>query len=235
MSGWWEVALALVLFLVSHGLPVQPPVRTWLIRHLGRGVYLALYSTLSLVLLVWLVAAVGRAPYVELWAPAPWQRWVPFLAMPLACLLLALGLGARNPLSLGGRSEGFDPARPGLAGITRHPLLWALALWAAAHALANGDLAHVALFGAFALFSLLAGRAIDRRRQSALGPSKWRALAASAPFLPFGRLGQTRLAGWSAASLAVRLPAAALLFLALLHLHLPVIGVSPLPAEMLHG
>ena len=36
-----------------------------------------------------------------------------------------------------------------------HPMLWGIVFWAAAHLLANGDLASVLLFAAFLAFSLL--------------------------------------------------------------------------------
>ena len=67
--------------------------------------------------LAWLIAAAGWTPYVEVWAFAPWQMWVPNLVMPFACLLVAFGVGAANPLSFGGRAAArFDPERRGLAG-----------------------------------------------------------------------------------------------------------------------
>ncbi len=235
MSGWWEVLLALALFLASHALPARPGLRAALIERLGRGLYFSLYGLVSLVLLAWLILAVARAPYLELWPPAAWQLWVPFLVMPLACLLMALGFWAPNPLSLGGRERGFDPERPGIAGITRHPLLWAIALWAGAHLVANGDLAHLLLFGVFLVFALHGAAAIDRRRRAALGEAQWAALSAHAPFVPFGRLAAPRLAGWTILPLALRLLAALVLFMALLHLHQPVIGVSPLPLELAGG
>ncbi len=243
MSGWWKVILALAAFLASHGVPAIPGLRAAPIAGLGRRCYIALCSLLSLLLLAWSILAVGRAPSVEPWPLQPWHHWVPFFAMPFVCLLAVLGLGV--PLSLGGRAEGFDPERPGIAGIARHPLLWAFALWAfalwafapwaGAHALARGDLAHVALFSAFALFSLPGARAIDRRRQRQLGLKAWQAPAVDAPFFPFGRLGRTRLAGWASVSLVLRLRLALLLFPGLVALHPPVIGASPLPPGLGHG
>lgn len=235
MSGWGEVLAAFAVFLLSHALPAQPAVREVLVGRLGRGPYLALYSAVSLLVLAWLILAVGRAPYIALWPFQPWQLWAPLIAMPFVCLLASFGLGVANPLSLGGHETGFDPERPGIAGITRHPLLWALALWAGAHALAKGNLAHVALFGTFTLFALLGAWAIDRRRQRRMGIETWQTLARHAPFFPFGRLSETRLAGWSLPSLVLRLAVAILVFLGFLALHIPVIGLSPLPQGLVHG
>lgn len=228
MGGWGEFAGAFGVFLLSHALPARPALRRRLAGALGERAYLALYSLLSVAALAWLVAAAGRAPYLPLWEMAPWQWWVPNLAMPLACLLVAFGTAAPNPLSLGGRTAGYDPEHPGIAGLTRHPLLWALALWAGAHVVPNGDLAHLLLFGGFAGFALLGMWAIDRRRRRQLGAEAWARLALRTSFLPGAALAAGR---WRPATLptALRLAAAALLWIALLLLHGPVIGVTPFP------
>lgn len=228
MGGWGELFVAFAAFLLSHALPARPALRRPLTAALGERGYILAYSLVSLAALAWLVAAAGRAPYVALWGPASWRAWVPNLAMPAACLLVAFGLGAPNPLSLGGRADGFDPERPGVAGVARHPLLLALALWAGAHAVANGDLAHVALFGAFAGFALLGMRIIDRRRRRLMGAGEWGRLAARTSAWPLAALIDGR---WrpSAPPAIGRLCAGLLLWLSLLALHAPVVGVSPLP------
>ena len=154
LTGWNELIFAFALFFLSHIIPVRPTIREWLIRHIGKALYLAAYSVLSIILFVWLIVAVGRAPYLPLWPFAPWQLWIPNVAMPFACLLLTFGMAVPNPLSIASRNdEHFDPDHPGIAGVTRHPVLWAAALWAIAHIVPNGDLAHVLLFGLFGAFS----------------------------------------------------------------------------------
>lgn len=228
MRGWGEFIAAFLAFLLSHALPARPLLRQRLTARMGERGYLALYSLASLAVLAWLVAAAGRAPYVPLWTTEPWHYAVPNLAVPLACLLVAFAAGAPNPLSFGGPATGFDPARPGIAGLARHPLLLAIGLWALAHAVPNGDLAHVVLFGSFAGFALLGMLAIDRRKRRRLGAPAWEALAARTSLWP----GAALLAGrWrpSAPPSAARLAAGLLLWLLLLLLHRPVIGVSPLP------
>jgi len=228
-GGWGEFVAAFLLFLLTHALPARPALRRPLVLALGELGYLALYSLGSIAVLAWLIAAAERAPFVEVWGASPWQRWVPSLAMPLACLLAAFGLGVPNPLSFGGSAGGFDPERPGIAGLVRHPLLWAIALWAASHAVPNGDLAHLLLFGTFTGIALLGMAAIDRRKRRQMGEAEWARLAARTAFWPFAALisGRWRPAGWRADP--VRLAAAVLLWLALLMLHRPVIGLSSLP------
>lgn len=227
MTGWTEFALAFLAFFLAHALPVRPPVKALLVAGLGARGFTLAYSLLSLALLAWLIVAAGRAPVLPLWSWAPWQAYVSLAVLPLACLLVTLSLGRPNPFSFGGlHNERFDPARPGLIRWTRHPLLLALALWAAAHIPPNGELAHVLLFGAFAGFALLGMRLIDRRKRRQMGPA-WRDTlrqmrqgATAAPADPTTS---------RAPDLALRLAAAALLYLLLLLLHPQLFGVSPLP------
>jgi uncharacterized membrane protein len=232
MTGWLEMAAAFALFLALHSLPARPPIRTRLVHALGEAGYLVLYSLVSLLALAWLVVAAGRAPYVELWAFALWHLWVPNLAMPAASVLVAFGAAACNPLSFGGRTpRKFDPDRPGIAGITRHPLLWALALWSASHLLPNGDLAHVLLFGGFTAFALLGMWAIDKRFKRTLGTDEWTRLARRTSLVPFAAGGRWRPSGVDVnAEFVMRLLGAAALYALLLSLHEPIIGVAPFPA-----
>lgn len=220
---WSEFLAAFAVFFLSHSLPVRPPIKPWLVGRLGpRGFTLA-YSGLSLAVLAWLITAAGRAPPVALWVWSPWQSTLALVAMAPVCLLLAFTLGRPNPLSFGGSgNEAFDPARPGVVRSTRHPLLVALALWAAAHVPPNGDLAHVVLFGLFAGFALLGMRIVDRRKRRLMGTQEWQALVQAVrrgPVIP-------RPVSWPAA--ALRLGLAALLYAGLLAAHPWLFGVSPL-------
>ena len=231
-NGWLDMAIAFVLFLGSHSLPARPTARRRLVGALGEGGYLALYSVVSLLALAWLIVAAGRAPYVELWPFAPWQLWVPNLAMPLVCLVVTFGIATPNPLSFGGRArQRFDPEKPGIAGITRHPLLWALVLWSASHLLPNGDLAHVLLFGGFAVFAVLGMLMMNKRFKRTLGNAEWERLARRTSLVPFAALadGRWRPVGVDASEITVRLFAAGSLYLMFLSVHELLLGVSPFP------
>lgn len=227
MMAWSEYLLALAAFVASHFLPRLGGLREGLIGLLGRRVYFAAYGLLSLALLVWLIIAAGRAPYVELWPQLPWTRWVPNLAMPLAFVMVTCG-GGLSAVTLGGRSKAaFDPARPGFAAISRHPLFLSLALWSGAHLFPNGDLAHVILFGSFLVMALAAVAAFDARARRSLGERATAYFGATA-LLSLGPLFDP---GWRRANLR-RLALGAALGLVLwqgaLHLH-ALAGVSPLP------
>lgn len=228
-ADWGNFILALAAFFLTHLIPSRFGLRDRLIAALGRGVYFTLYSLVSIAILVWVVAAAGAAPYVALWDAEPWQFYVPNLVMPVVCLLLVFGLTSPNPLSLGAGARGFDPAHPGIAGFTRHPVLWAALLWALAHLVPNGDLAHVVVFGLFALLALGGMLVLDRRARRRLGADRWQVLAASTSLLPFAALLRRRTGFRPHWAVLLRLVGAVLVYFALLHGHEAVIGVSPFP------
>lgn len=147
---WAEFSIALAAFLGSHVIPAR--FRAPLIARFGKRAYVIGYSILSLALLYWLIVASGRAPYVELWPQEPWMRWLVNLAMPLAVLAAAVA---------------------GMAG-----LMAGFALWAGAHLVANGDLAHGILFGLMLIYALF-GLGICLRRGVALRLAWPRLLAAA--------------------------------------------------------
>jgi uncharacterized membrane protein len=138
------------------------------------------------------------------------------------CVILALSIGRPNPFSFGGaRNDQFDPAQPGIVRLSRHPLLLALALWAAAHVVPNGDLAHVILVGTFAAFALLGGRLIDRRKRREMGP-EWQRMRDRVVDAPF-------LSASPSVGTLLRLAEGITLYGALLWAHPFLFGVSPLP------
>lgn len=169
--GWLTLCLAFAAFFASHSVPLRPQLRAHLVARLGARGFSFAYSALSLVMLTWLVRAARNAPFVPLWDPSIWLTRLTIIMMLIVCVLLSLTIGRPNPFSFGGRhNETFNPERPGIVRLTRHPILLCLTLWACAHILANGDLAHVILFGTFAGFAQIGMRIINRRKVRESGP-----------------------------------------------------------------
>jgi uncharacterized membrane protein len=180
-----EFFAALAVFVLAHSVPARPVLRGQLVDALGRRTYLTLYSALSLALLAWLISAAIRAPEIVIWQQAPWQAILALIAAPIALALIFAGLIKPNPLSVSFRAEGYDPARPGLLGITRHPVLWGFGLWGGAHIVSNGDLVSIILFGAMTFFALFGTITLDRRKVRTMGEAEWRRLAAGTANVPF--------------------------------------------------
>ena len=64
MSSFW---IAFAAFVLSHSVLVRPALRLRLVALLGRRIYLAIYSALSLGLLIWLLYESLQAPRTPLW------------------------------------------------------------------------------------------------------------------------------------------------------------------------
>jgi uncharacterized membrane protein len=221
-GGVGHLVLAVAAFVAAHSLTSLRPLRHAIEARLGRRGFTIAYSILSTALLVWVVAAALDAPTIVLWTQEPWMRWAPVSAMCIACPLLVVGLATPNPFSLGAAAKRFDPARPGILRLTRHPAIWALALWSGAHLLPNGTLGGVVLFAPLFIMSVLGPRVLDRKRRQSLGLEEWRKLAQP-------------LAGpidWRAMAAEIGLikPVAGLALVGvLMALHPLVIGRSPYP------
>jgi uncharacterized membrane protein len=224
-NDWGGFALAMAVFLGAHAIPVQPRLKGPMVALLGRAGFGIAYSILSTGLLVWVIVAAGRAPWVPLWYAAPWQTHVALGLMLAACLLVAYAIAGRNPFSFGSRAAPFDPEHPGIAGVSRHPVLLALGLWGGAHMLANGDLAHVLLFGTMAGFALLGMPMIDRRKRREWGQETWQARARNTSVIPLSALFTGR---WKPQSRPGLRPfiAGLTVWAALILLHPLVIGVA---------
>lgn len=220
--GWIGFTAVFAAFYILHSVPVRPPVRPWLVAWLGHAGFGAAYSALSLAMLAAVFIAAARAPFVLLWPEPPWAGWLVLAAMFTAGLILGLGLFRPNPFSFGGRNNAaFDPARPGLLRCLRHPVLAAFLLWAGAHLVVNGDLAHVVMFGSFALFALFGMRLIDRRRQREMGVETWRDLVAEMRAAPVPPIGAAAARGAAALAAAC----AGVLVLMMLHPYFAGVGV----------
>ena len=225
MSALW---LAAAVFVGLHLVP-STPLRPLLHKVLGESAYLGIFSVVAGAAILWLAMAYARAPFVELWPSVPALRIVPLVAMPLVLVLLVCGYTTRNPTAVMQEKHFHapDPA-PGILKVTRHPIMWAVALWALSHLVTRGDIASLILFGSLGALALLGMPLMDQRRAVRLGPL-WGTFALTTSAIPFRAAleGRTRISlrdiGWWRIGLGLALYAAFLAF------HATVIGVSPWP------
>jgi len=189
-----NLALAVLAFVGGHFLLSSPPVRKPLAVRVGEPAFFAFYSSLMVAAFVWMVKAFLAAPLIPLWGVPPAARLIPLIVMPFACLLLVGSLTGRNPtMIMQSVATSGDPA-PGVLKITRHPMMWAIGLWALAHLIVNGDAAALLLFGGIAVLALPGTLAIDAKRH-ARDPEGFARLAAKTSNVPLAALlaGRARL------------------------------------------
>src|SRR5471032_164313 len=144
-----------VVFHGSHIALSSTRLRGNLRGQLGERGYLALYSLVSLATFAWFVTAYIHAPVLIVWRAAAWTVLVPLVFMPFASILLIAGYSTPNPTAVGmERVAGDDDPAPGIMRVTRHPIMWAIGLWALSHLSVNGDLASLLFFGSLAALAL---------------------------------------------------------------------------------
>lgn len=221
-----DIVVAALFFVGTHIGIAATPLRAELIDRVGERLYRVLYSLVSMVALVWLVIAYGRAPTAPLSFGATWLAGLPILIMPVAFLLLVTALSQPNPTAVGQTPDpdAPEPAR-GMLRVTRHPMMWGVALWAASHLFVNPDTASVVFFGAFVALALGGAVSLDQRRSRENAPG-WGVFLQRTSFLPFAAIveGRQRFVwaeiGWA------RLGAALVLYALFLALHPWLFGVS---------
>jgi uncharacterized membrane protein len=147
--------IGLIVFLGAHVFVSMRGEREALIKRIGRGPYLGLFTLVSIVGLV--LIGYGFARYraeglIPLWYPPAWTRHIVVALMWPASIAVVAAYIPGN-----------------IKRVLKHPMLVGVKLWALAHLCANGDVGGIILFG-----SVLAWAVYDRitlkRRADAGGP-----------------------------------------------------------------
>ena len=146
------LVLGLVIFLGVHSVRMLADGwRTRTRARMGEGAYKGFYSLASVLgfaLIVWGFGVARQQP-VLLWSPPVAMRHVAALLTLISFVLLAAAYVPGN----------------GIKARVHHPMVLGVKVWALAHLLANGTLAHVVLFGSFlawAVWNFIASRKRDR-------------------------------------------------------------------------
>ena len=180
------LVLATVVFLVTHYVS-STPLRPGLVALLGENGYLGLYTLISLVTLGWAIWAYIKAPYERMWVGDEFKVWAVVL-MPVSLVLIACGALIRNPSAVRQESalRAMDEPR-GILRVTRHPILWGIALWAAVHLIARGDMASAILFGGLLLLAISGTVLQDWRKDRMIGVD-WQRFASVTSNVPFAAI-----------------------------------------------
>lgn len=219
------LALAAAVFLATHYVS-STPLRSGLVGLLGDKTYLGVYAFVSFCVLGWMIWAYTKAPFERLWVGDEFKVWVVVL-MPVSLVFLMCGLLSRNPSAVRQESALRSMGEPrGILRITRHPVQWAIALWAVLHLIVRGDTASVIFFGSLAFLAISGTLLIDARKNRTIGVD-WQRFAATTSNVPFAAILKGRNQyrfdeiGWP------RVAAGLALYLALVFVHPYVFGAQP--------
>lgn len=146
--------LGLIIFLGVHSVRiVADDWRTHSRARIGNLPWEGIFSAIALLglgLIVWGFGLARQQP-VQLWSPPVGMRHLASLLTLISFVLLAAAYVPRNLVKT----------------YTHHPMVLAVKVWALAHLLANGNSAHVLLFGSFLVWAIIDFGAARRRDRTA--------------------------------------------------------------------
>lgn len=196
MSGSMLVLAAAASFVGTH-FALSHPLRRPLIGALGEKGFLALYSVVAFATLGATVWAYQAAPATALlWAVGD-GLWAVATLLMLAASVLLMGSLVGNPAMPGAAAGAVTAQARGVYGVTRHPMMWAFAIWGLSHILVYPVGKNIVLSAAIIVLALV-GAALQDRKKAGLDPAGWRAWEGRTSFLPFGAIasGRARFGGF---------------------------------------
>lgn len=174
-----------VAFIGTH-FALSHPLRGGLVSLLGERVFLALYSLVQIAIFVWIVIAfmaVGPGGSA-MWNGQSNALWIIASLLTILALALLLGSFRGNPALPATTPEAVAIARPnGVFAITRHPMMWAIAIWALAHVLVAPNARTTITAGSMAVLALLGSHLQDRKKSALLGQA-WNGWRSRTTFSP---------------------------------------------------
>lgn len=197
MDGTIWVALAAAAFVGTHFL-LSHPLRAPLVARVGATGFLGIYSLVAAATLGWLVFAYRAAPFTPmLWFVSD-RMWVVVTAVMLVASILLVGSLIGNPAlpDPTGKTRAPSEAR-GVFAITRHPMMWAFALWGLCHIAVFPVTANIVLALAIVILALVGARLQDVKK-AGLEPEMWPDWEARTSFWPFAAIatGRAKLGGF---------------------------------------
>jgi uncharacterized membrane protein len=178
-------------FAMSH------PLRAPMVKGLGAGGFQIAYSLVSLATLGWVYLAFTAAPPADLpgsgeagWALATLITW--------PAMVLLAGSFAGNPALPTPMAEQQARAEPkGVFRVTRHPMMWAIGLWAASHLVLLWSTRTMVTALAIGILALVGARLQDAKKATLMGEA-WGAWSSRTSYWPrlaqFPRVGALPLA-----------------------------------------
>lgn len=182
---------AAALAFVGLHFAMSHPLRSALVARLGENGFRGLYSLVALGTFIWMVLAfraVGPGGE-QSWDGAGEAVWILASVVTLIASVLLVGSFIRNP-ALPDPKALTNAAQDvhGVFHVTRHPMMWSFALWAAAHVLLSPTPRQWLLAGAIAFLALVGANMQDRKKAALMGEA-WNGWAAKTSYWPrFGGL-----------------------------------------------
>jgi len=222
MDGTEMVIAAAAAFVGTHFL-LSHPLRSPLVKAVGANGFMGVYALVAFATLGWLAHAYRAAPATApLWAVGE-GIWGPVTLVMLLASVLLMGSLLGNPALPGPPVAAAPAAARGVFSITRHPMLWAFALWGLCHIAVYPIAANIVVAIAIIVLSLV-GAALQDRKKEVLQPDLWRDWERKTSYWPFLAIaqGRARFGGFRPHDLA----GGVVIWLAATWAHIPIAGVA---------
>jgi uncharacterized membrane protein len=219
------LALATAAFVGTH-LALSHGFRTRLVQNVGEAGFTGLYSLVALATFGWMVLAYAAIDVSVPWWIAPHWWWLASSAIMLLASILLVGAFVRNPAFPHPRAA-KQAARPaiGVFAITRHPMNWAIILWALTHLTLWWSPRNIIVALGMLILAVAGSIGQDAKKRSTVGRA-WQDWEARTSFMPFAALLSGRVPWRNAAPGWIALGGGTAFWLLVTWLHQP--GVSPL-------
>lgn len=174
MTDQLTILVAAALCFVGTHFALSHPLRAPVVKRLGAGGFMGLYSLVALATFAWMAIAFRAVPT----GSSPWWNgqgdgaWaIATVVMLIASVLLAGSLRG-NPALPDPRAAELARHTPrGIFQVTRHPMMWSFALWSASHILISPTPRVAVLTLAIAFLALIGSRLQDAKKMQQMGES----------------------------------------------------------------
>jgi uncharacterized membrane protein len=178
-----SLAAASIALLGTH-FALSHPLRAPLVKAVGEGPFLDLYSLVAAACMVWMVFAFRASPAADLGGATGEIGWIASTVLTLPALVLFLGSLWKNPaLPNPGAAATVTREPTGVFAVTRHPMMWGFALWALSHLVLWWSWRTVIVSSTILLLALIGAHLQDRKKRALLGAA-WTEWEAKTSYLP---------------------------------------------------
>lgn len=180
------LAAANAAFVGSH-FAMSHPLRGPMVKALGEKGFTLAYTVVSFATLGWVAHAFAVAPGADL--PGTGEAgWIAASALTWLAMVLLAGSFVGNPALPTPMAEAQARAEPrGVFRVTRHPMMWAIGLWAASHLVLFWSTRTMITAAAMGVLALVGARLQDGKKARLMGAA-WDEWSSRTAYWP--RLGQ---------------------------------------------
>lgn len=164
----WNLIAANVAFVGTH-FAMSHPLRSPMVKALGAGGFQGAYTVVSFAALAWVYFAFTAAPPADL-AGSGEAGWIAATIITWPAMILLAGSFIGNPALPTPMAEAQARAAPGgVFLVTRHPMMWAIGLWAASHMILFWSTRTMITALAMGVLALVGAKLQDAKKEVLMG------------------------------------------------------------------